>query len=360
MARRRGRGEGSIYKRKDRDSWVYEFNLHGKRRKITAKTKTLLLERIDKLNKDIYSGKFVDKTNITLSEIIQSIQNKKLELNQISESTYKRNLETLAMINRLELGYIPIQDITLNTIDKFSSQAKQYSNSTIEKLFIEIKSAFKEATKNDIIPKNILLDYKLPTSIKQDKKIRAFTIEEQRELLKLIPESQYYMQYLIALNTGMRIGEINALHINDIDLCKNKIIVNKTISTNKNGIPYIKDTTKTKNGIRVIDINSFLKKELEDYCKNKIGYLFSEDKIISTSAVTQDLKTLLDNKAVSVHMLRHTYATRSIEAGINPVVLKEILGHKDISTTLNIYTDVQKELMEKNVLKLEDYLKKTL
>lgn len=360
MARRRGRGEGSIYKRNDRDIWIYEFTYNGKRKSITAKTKTLLLKRIDKLNKDIYSGKFIDKTNITLSEIIQSIQNKKLELNQISESTYKRNLETLAMINRLELGSIPIQKINLNTIDKFSSEAKQYSNSTIEKLFIEIKSAFKEATKNDIIPKNILLDYKLPTSIKKDKRTKAFTIEEQKELLELIPQSKFYIQYLIALNTGMRIGEINALHIDDIDFYKNKIIVNKTISTNKNGKPYIKDTTKTKNGIRVIDINSFLRDELKNYCKDKTGYLFSEGNIISTSVVTQDLKNLLDNKNVSVHMLRHTYATRSIEAGINPVVLKEILGHKDISTTLNIYTDVQKELMEKNVLKLEDYLKKTL
>lgn len=137
-------------------------------------------------------------------------------------------------------------------------------------------------------------------------------------------------------------------------------IIGINVSTNKNGKPYIKDTTKTKNRIRVIDINSFLRDELKNYCKDKTGYLFSEGNIISTSVVTQDLKNLLDNKNVSVHMLRHTYATRSIEAGINPVVLKEILGHKDISTTLNIYTDVQKELMEKNVLKLEDYLKKTL
>ena len=72
------------------------------------------------------------------------------------------------------------------------------------------------------------------------------------------------------------------------------------------------------------------------------------------------MKRLLNDFNVSSHVLRHTFTTRAIESGMNPVVLKKILGHTDISTTLNIYTDVSNELEKKNLKLIQDYLEEVL
>lgn len=89
------------------------------------------------------------------------------------------------------------------------------------------------------------------------------------------------MQYLIALNTGMRISEINALKAEDIDFKKKTININKTVTRDDKCKNFINDTTKTKNGIRAVPINDILMPYLVQFYKNKRGYLFSSKRIIS-------------------------------------------------------------------------------
>lgn len=137
----------------------------------------------------------------------------------------------------------------------------------------------------------------------------------------------------------------NALHIEDIDFKNKKIHINKTIARDEFFKDFIINTTKTKNGIREVPINDILMPKLKDYCKDKDGFLFSHNRIISTGMVNSEIKRLCANNeiikgAVNTHMLRHTFATRCIESGMPAVVLAKILGHADISTTLNTYTDV--------------------
>lgn len=166
--------------------------------------------------------------------------------------------------------------------------------------------------------------------------------------------SKYYLQFLIALNTGMRMGEINALHYNDIDLINRTISVNKTVSRDVNYIDFINTRTKTNAGTRIIQINSILYGELSNFIKDKKDmYLFSNDTIISTGQVSSALKRLLKNNTISSHVLRHTFATRCIEAGVPAVALKKFLGHEDISNTLNTYVDVF-DKFEKDVYNIID------
>lgn len=155
----------------------------------------------------------------------------------------------------------------------------------------------------------------------------------------------------------MRMGEINALHYDDINLKDKTININKTISRDAQYKNFINNTTKTKNGTRVIPINSILYPILEKFIKDKKGkYLFSELKIISTSQVNSEMKRLTKNNNYNTHMLRHTYATRCIEAGVQAVVLKKLLGHSDISITLNTYVDVFDKYEKQNNEIIEKYL----
>lgn len=159
----------------------------------------------------------------------------------------------------------------------------------------------------------------------------------------------------------MRIGEINALKAKDIDFKKKTININKTVTRDDKYKNFINDTTKTKNGIRVIPINNILLPKLAEFCKNKKGFLFSNERIISSAMINNEFKRLNEkykfcDHDVNTHMLRHTFATRCIEAGLQAVVLKKLLGHADIKTTLNTYSHVFEELENKQIDLLENYL----
>lgn len=174
----------------------------------------------------------------------------------------------------------------------------------------------------------------------------------------------------------MRIGEILALTREDIDLENKQITINKTLTKDKNENIILGDTTKTYTGIRTIPILSPLLPILEKY-KNIKGLLFTDNnKFIRPSTINSHFKRICKNaniriintkkkksnktcnlksSNVNTHMLRHTFATRSIEAGINPAVLQKLLGHKDIQITLNTYTSIFNKYKEKEIEKIEAY-----
>lgn len=349
---------GSIYKRKDRNTWVYEYKdpVTKKTKRISNKSLNKLQLRIEEIKRNNLLKDNIVENNHTLVDIIkESIEVKKMK-NIISGSTYARDLSTLAIIEKHYIAKIPISDITIEDLNNFSSTLLNYSNSVIDKIFIQIKMAYNIALDNNWINKNITRNYTKPRSYKPNKKVKAFTIEEQKEFLKLIPNSKYYMQYLIALNTGMRMGEVNALHYNDIDLKHKEINISKTVARDTNFKSYINNNTKTRAGHRTVYINKFLYPELKEYIidkKNK--YLFSEEKVIATATINSEMKRLTKNNNVNTHMLRHTFATRCIEAGVPAVALKKILGHSDISTTLNTYVDVFDKYEKDVYVTIENY-----
>lgn len=381
---RKGNGEGTLYFNETKKLWVFQqtmFDVSGKKYRKTfyGKTKQEARKKAQSFMLELSLGTAKNqkavKSLMTICELIADAFEVEFEHNQFSEATYARKKSTLKIIQNHEIGNVPIQKIDDNLINNFFGRITSYSNSVISKIYSMLNYGLNIAVQNKIIFSNPLNNpyLKKPRSEKSDKKIGAFTIEEQGQFLKALEEYEeqknrcyYKPQLLIALFTGMRMGEINALSPDDVNLENRKVYVHRTISSDIEYDPLLKETTKTKKGVREIPLNDnaveAFRMALERFVPNRENLLFYDtynDKVITTSQVNNAFKRICEKHNIkngtNVHMLRHTFATRCIEAGIEATVLKEWLGHTDISVTLNIYNDVLKHNHDKSIDLLQKY-----
>ena len=163
---------------------------------------------------------------------------------------------------------------------------------------------------------------------------------------------------------GLRVGEVLALRSTDIDLRKNIMYVNKTITTDKDGKPIMGEKTKTNAGKRELPIPSHIREyiieqmQIAEQNKDKQLFLSPKGKYVDARNVNSILKLRLKElgiTGISTHSLRHTYGTRCVEAGMRAVALQRLMGHTDVSITLNTYTSVFNKYKESELEKVNAY-----
>ena len=151
--------------------------------------------------------------------------------------------------------------------------------------------------------------------------------------------SEDYLIFEILFWTGIREGELLALSLSDFDMSGNLLHINKTYNRIKKR--DVIDTPKTENSVRTIDIPNFLKEEVQEYAKKYYG--FPEDQRLFPIVVRtlqkrlKKYEVLTGVKPIRVHDIRHSHVAYLIYQGVEPLIIKERLGHKDIQMTLNTY-----------------------
>ncbi len=382
MPRKRGNGEGSIFYSEKTKRWLGQFVVGLKddgsfnRKTVYGKSRKEVSDKIRKHLEDVKENKFVEKTNITLSEImLESIKDKD-DFNKICDATYARLMNTMQQIrkSKVKIYNMPIRKITIQQLKRFFADQTHYSNSVIAKIYMCINGAFKTAMKRKYINENPMEigEIMRPKSDNPDKKVEALTVDEQKKLLDALlvgeREHPYRNAILLMLYSGMRAGEVLALDkYKDIDLDKKEIHIRRSLTIDKKDKCILGKTAKTYNSLRTIsityDIQKILDWSFDNWNPNKENLLFCDwrnNDVISPSEVTSYLQRI--NRLYGIceslhcHMLRHTYATRCIEAGMTAVVLQKKLGHKDIAITLNAYTSVFSKYEESQDKRCADYL----
>lgn len=295
---------------------------------------------------------------------------------------YKHNIQPY-------IGRMQLADVKPMHCKKILNQMDSdgYAGSTIRQAYIAIGTMFRSAIMNDYIKKHPLDTVRYTKPVRAPSDIKFLTVEEQEIFLETAKRSHNYYQYALLLETGLRTGELIGLTWDCIDWDKRTLTVNKSLEYRHGEGYWRAGPPKTPHSYRTIPLTSkaydilkavyhqkdtrkesgCLSQKLDfiDRHSGKKASLVMRDLVFinyrtgepaKNSSYDTHLYKLCDEAGIkhfTMHTLRHTYATRAIERGVQPKVLQKLLGHASIQTTMDKYVHVSDESMAKAIRQFE-------
>lgn len=350
-------------------------------------SKTIYSKKLSELRKDLAVKIAENETFVSVRETvkldnwfnqwIKIYKEKSVRPNTLREYTHIYNKNISPFIGNRNINSLVKSDIQrIITLAHTNGYGYERQN----KIKVILSDLMARALEDNLILKNPVLGAKVID--KKESKAKSLTLEEQNIFFEYCKNTFYDNMFNVAVNTGMRPGELFALTESDIDFENGFIDVNKTLVYQK----YLTDTRKTfhleepktKQSYRKVPINSVCKIYLERQIQQKAivsskrpkeqnDFLFTTkyntpiNSVIyadAIHAVIREINLLRPNndlfKNFSGHTFRHTFATRCFEHEIDPKVVQSYLGHASVKITLDLYTHVTKEKSFNDIEKLVD------
>lgn len=390
MANKRANGEGSINKyivNGVNKGWRASISAgrdeNGKliRKQFYGKTQKEVKSKLEEYKKQINLGILPTDDKLTLEQWYYTwlfdyrIKDLKPKSFEKYEGIYRNYIKDTT------LGKIKLKDLRATHLQQHYNKLLDIDKkavSTIKGLNTRLKPCLAEAEKQGYIQKNYCKMVTLPKD-NTVKEIKVLTPDQQQSFIAAIKGHELEILFLVALSTGLRLGEILGLKWSDVAFHDGSLTVNRTLQRvteiDRDGnreSKIIEQLPKTKNSIRTVPIPQNILSRLKDHkleqskVRLKLGeaylnndYVFCNNLgyPIDDKRPARNLKSILTKlniEPIKFHGLRHTYATRLFEANVPPKTVQVLMGHYDISITLDIYTHVMESTKLEAVDKLNE------
>lgn len=345
-------------------SWRLDKNdptPNGKKRELSLREKEKQIEQ------DIFDEIVPNGGNITVLKLIEKYVSLKTG---VRHSTYAGYKTVINILKKEAFGSKRIDKVKLSDAKGWLIKLQQVDHkgySSIHTIRGVLRPAFQMAVEDDLLRKNPFC-FELASVIVNDSVTReAVTRKQERDYLKFVKEDQHFCKYydaiFILFKTGLRISEFCGLTMADIDFKNRKIRVSHQLQRTSQ-MEYIIEAPKTESGNRFIPmtddvlecfqhiIRNRTKPKVEPMVAGYIGFLFLDKNDMPMVALhwekyMQHIRAKYNSiykvqmPKITPHVCRHTFCSNMAKSGMNPKTLQYIMGHSDISVTLNIYTHVK-------------------
>ena len=346
------------------------------------RSKAPLRELEKQVQKDLLDGIYTAGGGLTVIEQVERYILTKTGVKPTTEAGYKTVLNVLRQteFGGRRIDSIKLSDAKLFLIDMQKKDGKSFS--TIHTVRGVLRPAFQMAVDDDLIRKNPF-DWQLASVLVDDSHTReAISRADERKFLSFVEEDPHFCEYydaiFILLHTGLRISELCGLTLSDVDFQKKEILIDHQLQRKQDGTLYA-ETTKTESGVRTIPmakevyecfqrvVTSRVPPQVEPMVDGYTGFVWLNKKARKglRPMVAMDWEHIFKRivtkynsiykvqlPTITPHVCRHTFCSNMAKSGMNPKVLQYLMGHSDISITLNTYTHLGLEAAKEELNRL--------
>jgi len=348
--KRRGHGEGSIFRRSDNGLWVGSLNVgwrEGKRVRSSfyGKTRREVQDKMQAAQQAMQQGLEPTRERLTVEAFLQDwIESTR---QTVRPSTWRRYEQIARQKLIPHIGHVPLHRLTPSHVEQMMKALTEQGAAVRSVLHVRavLRSALSRAQRHGLIVRNAaaLAD---PPQVKR-REVQALSPDEVRSLLANLEDDPLGPLYVVAISTGMRQGELLGLQWSDIDLERGTATVRRALQRVDGKLQTVE--TKTDRSRREVPLTGLAVEALRQLKRRPIqsaaGYVFtsSTGAPLDGTNVTKRLQSRLAAAGlprVTFHALRHTTASLLLAKGVHPRVVMELLGHSQISLTMNTYSHV--------------------
>lgn len=372
------------YEYKYQDAWgkrktVYSWKLTPTDRVPAGKRDDISLrEKIKQIQKDLNSNITPDGGNFSVLELVEKYISQKTGVRHNTRSNYNF---VVNVIKKEAFGQKRIDKIKVSDAKEWLIKMQQVDGrgySSIHTIRGVVRPAFQMAVDDDLLVKNPF-EFQLNTVVVNDSVTReAITRQQERDFLEFVKNDKHFCKYYdgiyILFKTGLRISEFVGLTKKNLDFENNRIIVDHQFQRTRD-MKYIIEDTKTESGERMVPMTPEVKEAFQRILANRknpkvepmvdgySGFLYLDkngrpmvalhwEKYFQHIREKYNKIYRIQMPKVTPHVCRHTFCSNMAKSGMNPKTLQYIMGHSDISVTLNTYTHLNYDDAEEEMQKV--------
>ncbi len=360
MTKRRGNGEGSVYRRGDgRVVGEYE-DANGKRRYISGKTKTAVQRRLRELLADRDKGIAYDSENLTVGDYLDRWLD--AAKGSVRPRTWQRSEEVVRLHLKPTIGHHRLDKLNAMQVQAVYGQKLEegLSPRTVEIVHATLHKALRQAVRWLLVPRNVAEAATPPRQTRPE--IAALSGEQARALLEAAKGDRLEAFWVLAVTTGMRNGELLALQWRDVDLEARTLRVRRSV------FGGVVNSPKTAAGNRTIRLTGMAEAALKEHRLATAKRQISEWMFPSRAGTPLSVHNVYQRAwkplllraelppTTRMHDLRHTCATLLLSRGVPVKVVSEMLGHASVSITLDTYSHVLPDMQESAARAMDEAL----